>query len=59
MTPKLLQKMEKVKAAVYRKSTKLPVHGHQIHLNGIKETQLRQTYILQNEFLQTLKRKLT
>ena len=55
----VLIKNGKIETAVYRKSTKLPCHGHQIYLNSINETQLTQTYIVQNGFLQTLIRKFT
>ena len=52
-------KNEKIETAVCRKSTKLPVPWSSNIPNDINETQLTQTYIVQNEFLQTLIRKFT
>ena len=48
----VITKNGKIKSAVYRKSTKLPVPWS-------SNIPITKTYILQNEFLQTLIRKIT
>ena len=53
----VITKNGKIETAVYRKVPNYRCHGHRIYLNGIKATQLTQTYIVLIEFLQTLMMK--
>ena len=51
--------MEKYKLLFIEKVPSYLCHGHQIYPNGVKEMQLTQTYIVENEFLLTLINKFT